>query len=193
MSKTVRNRVMLPVEVDLAAEQRHILRSAAWSALLCAVVVATSCWLLPRFFQPPEALAERIAFAVQADLFVLVWLLIAVRMVSSGRYRSAEDNRGSAFSSPSPALAIKVAFLQNTLEQATLAIGAHVALATLVSGASLFFIPAAVLLFGIGRIAFLKGYPKGAGARSFGMATTALPTAAAFAWAIYLIGRDLLT
>jgi len=48
MSKTDRNRVMLPVEVDLVAEQRHILRSAAWSALLCAVVVATSCWLLPR-------------------------------------------------------------------------------------------------------------------------------------------------
>ena len=193
MSKTVRNRVTLSGEVDLVAEQRRILRSAAWSALLCAAVLTASCWLLPRFFQPPEALAERIAFAVQADLLVLVWLLVAVRMVSSGRYRSADDNRGSAFSAPSPALAIKVAFLQNTLEQVVLAVGAHVALATLVSGASLFFIPAAVLLFGIGRIAFLQGYPKGAGARSFGMATTALPTAAAFAWAIYLIGRDLLT
>lgn len=192
MSKIVRNQESLPVEVDLAAEQRSILRNAAWSALLCVVVAMAFCRVLPHFFQPPEALVERIAFAVKADLFVLVWLLIAVRMVSSGRFRSAADNRGSAFSPPSPSLAIKVAFLQNTLEQAVLAVGAHVVLATVVSGAELFVIPAAVVLFGIGRIAFLKGYPRGAGARSFGMATTALPTAAAFAWAIYLIGRDLL-
>jgi hypothetical protein len=32
------------------------------------------------------------------------------------------------------------------------------------------------MLFGIGRAAFLAGYPKGAGARSFGMALTALPS-----------------
>lgn len=124
MSKTVRNRVTLPVEVDLVAEQRRILRNAAWSALLCAVVITTFCWLLPGSSSRPR------------------------------RWPNASPSQ---------------------------------------SKPTLFFIPAAVLLFGIGRIAFLKGYPKGAGARSFGMATTALPTAAAFVWAMYLIGRDLLS
>lgn len=192
MSEASRKVMTPPVGVDLPTEQRRILRGSAWSALLCGVVGAGACWLLPQFFKPPENLGERIAFAIQADVFVLFLLLVAVRMVSSGRYRSAADNRGSAFSAPSPELAVKVAFLQNTLEQSVLAVGAHLTLATLVSGASLFFIPAAVVLFGVGRLAFWRGYPKGAGARSFGMATTVLPTVIAFAWSIYLIGRNVL-
>ncbi|MBQ1762512.1 MAG: MAPEG family protein [Aquincola sp.] len=108
-------------------------------------------------------------------------------MVSSGRFHSAADNRGSAFSAPSPSLAIKVAFLQNTLEQATMAVGIHLALASLLTGPALFSVPAAVALFGVGRVAFLKGYPKGAGARSFGMATTAIPTVVGCVWTIGLM------
>ncbi|MDX0190391.1 hypothetical protein GOC18_24410 [Sinorhizobium meliloti] len=41
-------------------------------------------------------------------------------------------------------------------------------------------IAASALLFTIGRITFLYGYPRGAGARSFGMAVTALPNLVAF-------------
>lgn len=178
--------------VDLIKEQRRILRSAAIAAALCGAVIASSCYVLPRIFAPPASLAERIAFALQTDVFVLVWVVIAARMVSSGRFHFAADNRGSAFSAPSPRIAIKVAFLQNTLEQAVMAVGAHVALATLLSGPALFFIPAAVALFGVGRIAFLRGYPKGAGARSFGMATTAIPTAAGYVWAIGLVVLNVL-
>lgn len=37
-----------------------------------------------------------------------------------------------------------------------------------------------ILLFAIGRVAFLAGYSKVAGARSFGMAVTALPSFSAF-------------
>src|SRR3546814_5279956 len=57
-------------------------------------------------------------------------------MVSRGRFHSAIDNPGSAFAPPSPAIAVQVAFLQNTLEQAVAAVGAHLALATLISGRS---------------------------------------------------------
>ncbi|WP_367395273.1 MAPEG family protein [Cupriavidus sp. Agwp_2] len=178
--------------IDLADEQRRILRNAAMAAGLCGGVIAGACYLLPRFFAPPESLAERIAFALQADVFVLIWLVIAARMVSSGRFHSAADNRGSAFSPPSRRIAIKVAFLQNTLEQAVMAVGVHMALASLLGGPALFSIPAAVALFGVGRMAFLRGYPKGAGARSFGMATTAIPTAAGFVWAIGLVVLNIL-
>lgn len=177
-------------EAQLREEQRRILSGSAISGVFCAAVLVGACYLLPRFFTPPESLADRLAFALQADIFVWLWLLIAVRMVSSGRYRSAADNRGSAFSSPSPRLAVKAAFLQNTLEQAALAFGAHLALATLLTGPALFFIPAAVLLFGVGRLAFLRGYPQGAGARSFGMATTAIPSAVGYIWALWLVASN---
>lgn len=54
-----------------------------------------------------------------------------------------------------------------------MAVGVHLALASLLTGPPLFFIPASVALFGIGRASFQKGYPKGARARRLGMATTA--------------------
>ena len=72
-----------------------------------------------------------------------------------------------------------------------MAAGVHLALASLMTGPSLFFIPAAVALFAVGRSTFLRGYPKGAGARSFGMATTAIPTVVGLAWAIGLVLRNL--
>lgn len=193
MSQKVESSPADGADIDLANEQRRILRNAAISAVLCGAVIAGACNILPRFVAPPVSLAERIAFSLQADVFVLIWLVIAARMVSSGRFHSAVDNRGSAFSPPSPRIAIRVAFLQNTLEQAVMAVGVHVALATLLSGPALFYIPAAVALFGVGRIEFLRGYPKGAGARSFGMATTAIPTAAGYVWAIGLVVLGVLT
>lgn len=180
-----------PAHVDLAYEQRRILRSAAMAGVLCGAVLVGACYFLPRLIVPPESLAERIAFALQADLFVLIWLVIGTRMVSSGRFHSAADNRGSAFSPPRPRIAIQVAFLQNTLEQAVMAVGVHVALASLLVGSALFYIPAAAALFSVGRLVFLKGYPEGAAARSFGMATTAIPTVAGYVWAIALVIQNI--
>lgn len=108
-------------------------------------------------------------------------------MVSRGRFHSAVDNPGSAFAPPSPAIAVQVAFLQNTLEQAVAAVGAHLALATLISGQSLALIPAAVFLFAIGRITFLRGYRRGAGARAFGIVATIIPTISIYGWTIGLV------
>ena len=52
---------------------------------------------------------------------------------------------------------------------------------------ALSLIVVAVALFGVGRIAFLIGYPHGAGGRAFGMVTTTLPSIAGYALAIGLI------
>ena len=173
--------------VDLKAEQRKIVRQAIAAIAVCAAVLIGSYLVLPRLFRFPTDLAERLAFALRADVFVLIWIVIGVRMVSRGRFYSAADNPGSAYAPPSPAIAVQVAFLQNTLEQAVATVGAHLALSTLISGPELAFIPGAVLLFAIGRITFLRGYPGGAGARAFGIVTTVIPTVAAFGWVIGLL------
>ncbi len=82
------------------------------------------------------------------------------------------------------------AFLQNTLEQSFVALFAQLALVLLLGRTALPLVAGSVVLFGIGRAAFLAGYPKGAGARSFGMALTALPSLFAFVLSIgVLIGR----
>lgn len=79
---------------------------------------------------------------------------------------------------------MQAAFLQNTLEQAFVTLLAQLALVLLLGAASMPLVAASVLLFAIGRITFLAGYPKGAGARSFGMAVTALPSAVSFVLAL---------
>lgn len=53
------------------------------------------------------------------------------------------------------------------------------------------FVAASVVLFGIGRVRFLRVYPKGAGGRAIGMSVTALPSAAAFLISIVLIALRL--
>lgn len=172
---------------QLRMEQRKVIWRSVWALGFCGLVLGSGYVMLPRYFEFPHDLPERLAFAIRADLFVFLWVLLGVRMVASGRFRSPADIAGSAFASPSPRLAVRAAFLQNTLEQAVLAIGCHLALATLISGPALALIAAGVVLFGLGRVAFLVGYPKGAGGRAFGMVTTSLPTFAGYLWAIVLM------
>lgn len=141
-------------------------------------------------FEFPTVLVNRLAFALQASLFVLVWILIGVMMVSAGRRKSIADVGGAASGPPSEKIAVSVAFLQNTLEQAVLAVGAYLALATRLSGSWLSLIVIAVVLFGVGRLLFLMGYrrdQRGAKGRAFGMTLTIWPTLAGYLLAIALI------
>ena len=177
--------------MDLNAEQARVRKQSALSFLLCAAVFTTSVVLLPRWIVFPTEIGARLAFAIQTSLIHFVTLLFAVRMVSSGRYRSAVDIGGSAKGPPSPALAVKSAFLQNTLEQAFLGVGAHLVLASSAGGRWLALLVASALLFATGRISFYRRYSGGAGARAFGMATTALPTLVCYVTALALLISNL--
>ena len=171
-------------------EQRGVvLGSAAAIAVCAAVLVAFYVWMPGSAFGLHAGMdaGERIAFAIKADILVFLWLAGCLRAVSSGRFRSAADIRGSAYAPPSPAIAVQAAVLQNSLEQTVLAVGAHLGLAAAVRGDELVLIPALVLLYLAGRISFAAAYPKGAAARSFGMALTGVSTIAAFGIAIAVL------
>ncbi len=161
--------------VDIDREE-HLIRVRTSAAL----VLTLGCFglghlALPRYFAFPGPLADRLAFAAQANAFILLCLLVGIGLVSIGRRRSPADIGGAAAGPPSPRLAIKSAFLQNTLEQAVLTWGAFFAFAAVVDGALLALVPVSVVLFCGGRVLFYRGYPSGAGARAFGMALTLLP------------------
>jgi hypothetical protein len=173
--------------MDLRKEQRRVVQSILGATVFCALMLAGGWLIVPRYIELPVDVAARLAFALRADVFVFFWVLVGVGMIARGRLFSAADIGGSASGPPSPKLAIRVAFLQNTLEQAFLAVGAHLALATLLSGPALALIPVAVVLFGVGRVAFFAGYSRGAGGRAFGFATTVLPTCAGYVLAMVLV------
>ncbi|MCM3681271.1 MAPEG family protein (plasmid) [Sphingomonas panni] len=181
-----------PPLVDLPLERRQIRKQGGFAFLVCAVFLGGGTLWLPHRLTFPEDFVDRLAFVLRANFFVLLWLVIAVGIVSTIRRYSAEDNAGSAFSRPSSRLAIPAAFLQNTLEQVFITTTAFLALATVEGEAPLAYIAASIPLFAVGRITFLRGYPKGAGGRAFGMATTALPGLGAFIWVFVDMFADLL-
>jgi len=66
--------------------------------------------------------------------------------------------------------------LQNTLEQAVLAVVAYMIWAVVAPLAWLRTIPMAAILFVAGRILFTRGYERGAPGRAMGFGLTAYPT-----------------
>lgn len=106
-------------------QQRRIVRDSMLACLVCAVVLGAGyIWLPPALFglDGQLGIGDRVAFALKADLPVFLWLADCVRAVSKGRFLSQADIQGSAFSRPSPAIELRVAVLQNSLEQTVLAV-----------------------------------------------------------------------
>lgn len=181
-----------PEDVDMDRAERSIRRAGLLSGLALAAAVPAGYYLLPGLFDFPEALPERMAFAARASIFVLACVVVAIGMVATGRRFSRADIGGSAARPPSEKIAVPVAFLQNTLEQAVIAVGLYFALATLVSGPWLSLIIVGVAFFLIGRILFLAGYAKGAEGRALGMALTMTPTVLGYLLVLVLLGLRLL-
>lgn len=172
---------------ELRREVAGVRLGAAKGTAFCIGVLAASYYVLPSLMDFPRDPIGALVFTLRADLFVLVWVLVGVGLVSHARRQSMRDIAGSAFGTPSETIRIKIAFLQNTLEQAVIAIGSHVAFSTLVSGDALSLVVAATFLFGVGRISFYRGYPRGAAARAFGVVTTVIPGLLAFLASIVLM------
>lgn len=168
--------------IELQREQREILIRCAAALAVCASALASAHYLLPPLsWLSGSTLELRLKFLAGANLFLVLWVVLAFGAVSHGRRHSPEDISGSAYSAPSPKIAVAVAFLQNTLEQYVVAFASYFSLLMIAGEKAMPFIACAVLLFAIGRICFYLGYSKGAGGRAFGMAVTALPSLAALA------------
>jgi hypothetical protein len=177
-----------PSMIDLKLEQRKIRSAVLRAFLLCVLIFGLAHRYLPQLVGlPGDTLEQRLAFWAGSSLFLLVWVLVGVGMVSTGRRRSVEDIRGSAYAPPSPRIAVAVAFLQNTLEQTFIAVVAQLALILLLEEQALPLVAASTVLFAIGRVTFLRGYPQGAGARAFGMGLTALTSLFAFVVSVVTI------
>lgn len=163
-------------EVDMAAEERGI-RIGTTIALIVTIAGFVAAYrVLPMGVDLPTELPERLSFAAVGGACVTLVVMVAILMVSTTRRFSPADIGGQAAGPPSQKLAVKSAFLQNTLEQAFIAWGFFLGLAALAGGAWLALIPVSVVLFWIGRVLFYMGYERGARGRSLGMSLTMLPS-----------------
>ena len=155
-----------PEEIDMAVEERAIRRDTSIALVLTLAAFFGAYRYLPRLMELPEETGEALGMAALAWSVPALVLMVAILMVSTGRRFSAADIGGQAAGPPSEQLAVKAAFLQNTLEQTVIAAGFYFALAAVAGGAWLALLPVAAAFFLVGRILFYLGYERGAKGRS---------------------------
>ena len=177
---------MLPSLQDLAdsvrfsamalnPKQQAVVRRAPVAVMIVAVAVLVSR-LIPAAALPADQPAARMAWALPWTILPLLTLMVSVMRVANHRFSSPEDIDGSGLTTGTARMLVLRAILQNTLEQAVLAVLAYLVWSVTMPVHWLGVIPTAAVLFTIGRALFAGGYERGAAGRAIGFGMTAYGT-----------------
>lgn len=178
--------------MTLSAKQRGVLRGMAIGAVLTLAAIAGAAAWQPAALLPDNDTVARIAFASKWAVLPTLVLLATVAALARHRFFTRQDIDGGGLSPGTDKARVFQAVLQNTLEQTVLACLAYLVWAVTVPHGWLASIPAAALLFLVGRVAFFRGYRRGAPARAFGFATTFYPSALLLLASALELGRRLM-
>ncbi|MBL6618581.1 MAG: MAPEG family protein [Reyranella sp.] len=155
---------------------------------LAVTVVAFAAALLWPMPVPPAR-----AFTVLGwDLLPAMCLGANIAIIARHRFFTPADIDGSGLTQGTPRVHLYQAMLQNTLEQTALAVSTHLVWAAAMPAGWQTVIAAASVLFLAGRVAFWRGYARGAAARAFGFALTFYPSLLMLATAAVYQGLVLL-
>ena len=139
----------------------------------------------------PLADQARPLIAAAAALGPLLALIVAVGALANYRFFSERDIDAAAGGPPSERVRRFQAVLQNTMEQAVLAIGVYGLLALLLPARQLALPLVMAGAFVVGRLAFALGYRFGGPGRAFGFGLTFYPTFGGLAYAASLMSQRL--
>lgn len=163
--------------MPLSKEQRGVA-----TGVIAAVVTSIAVFLAATTLAPvpntQAGLSDRLALYGACMLAPGLILIISVARLANHRFFNAQDIGGSASVAPSETARVLQALLQNTLEQAVLSLVAYACWCALAPARVLLAVPAAAMMFLVGRLCFFTGYRGGAASRSFGFALTFYPTVA---------------
>src|SRR3990170_5790080 len=162
--------------MELTNKQKGVVRNVIPAAGLTVVGLCGVSLLLPLNILPADEPGARIAWALKWALLPILTLMISIMRVANHRFSSPEDIDGSGLTDGTPHVCVLRAILQNTLEQAVLAVAAYAIWAAAMPYVWLRAIPIAALLFVAGRVLFARGYAQGAPGRATGFGLTAYPT-----------------
>ena len=168
----------------LTASQKGVRRGAAAGVAITAGSLALAIAIAPARFLPYGN--SSLAFALAWDTPIVVCLVINIAMVANHRFFTPEDIDGGGLSAGTARVRLLQAMLQNTLEQTVLATVVHLIWASVMPTSWQAAIPAAALLFAVGRVLFWRGYASGAPSRALGFGLTFYPSAAMLA---LIVGR----
>ena len=152
------------------SRDQKIVGLGAASGVLAMVAAMAGLYHVAPTIAPFADMGARLAFAVQADAFAVIPLLIGVMVVGNGRFLSEAID--PTLHKEGAALQVDARVLDNTLQQFVVFFIATTALATRLSIGEMRLIPAAVIVFVVARLAFWIGYRIQPLYRAFGMAAT---------------------
>jgi hypothetical protein len=157
-------------------KQKGVIRNVIPAAVLTVVGLCGVSLLLPLSVLPTDDPGARIAWALKWALLPVLTLMVTIMRVANHRFSTPADIDGSGLTNGTPEVRLLRAVVQNTLEQAVLAVAAYAIWAVVMPYNWLRAIPIAALLFITGRVLFARGYARGAPGRATGFGLTAYPT-----------------
>jgi len=160
----------------LSDAQRGVFRGMAIAMAISAAALLAALLAPPAFLLPSGGFPETLRAALAWDVLVVACLAAAIANLARHRFFSPADIDGSGLTPGTERAHVFQAVLQNTLEQAVLAVGVHAIWAAAMPLAWQAAVPVAAVLFGAGRLRFARGYAAGAPARALGFGLTFYPS-----------------
>ncbi len=162
--------------MTLTPTQRGVVGGIGIAASLTVVAMFGAAAWHPDVLLPGDDTVARLGFALKWDLIPAACLLIAVGRLARHRFFTPDDIDGGGLSPGTQKAHVLQSILQNTLEQVVIASLAYFIWAVVMPHGWLASIPAAAILFLIGRLLFSRGYERGAAARAIGFGLTFYPS-----------------
>ena len=180
-----RERLAAHHEADmLTTGQKGVRRGAVTGLVVTAGALGLAIAIAPGRLLPHDT--SPLVFALAWDTAIMVCLVINIAMVAHHRFFTPEDIDGGGLTAGTARVRLLQSMLQNTLEQAVLAVGVHLIWAGVMPISWQAAVPTAAILFAVGRLLFWHGYASGAPSRALGFGLTFYPSVALLA---LIVGR----
>jgi len=170
----------------LTEKQQGVLRGMAAGVVVTLVALALAIIAHPSALTPEHGFPAAFAYVLRWDVLLVVCLAANVGLLARHRFFTSADIDGGGLTEGTPQARVLQSTLQNTLEQTVLGLAIHIIWAAAMPQTWQAAVPAAAILFFVGRVLFWRGYAHGASARALGFALTFYPS---LAMLLLVVGR----
>lgn len=158
------------------SEQRGVVVGMASAFLVALATLIGAATLGGASIAPDTSTEFRLELVATSLMAPAAALFICIARLAKHRFFTPEDINGSALTQGTSRAKLLQGLLQNTLEQVAFAVPVYLACSFILPSHLLGLIPAAAVMFLVGRLLFYIGYSGGAPSRAFGFALTFYPT-----------------
>jgi len=160
----------------LTGKQQGVLRGMVAGVVVTLLALGLAIGVHPTALTPEVGYAAALAHALKWDVLLVVSLTVNIGLLARHRFFTPEDIDGGGLTKGTPQAQVLQSTLQNTLEQTVLGLSIHIVWAVAMPQSWQAAVPAAAILFFVGRVLFWRGYVHGASARALGFALTFYPS-----------------